>query len=199
MRSIAPLLITIALASFAAASCDASGHVNGGDPLFDASVPASGEGGVDPDQGLGTGTTFTDLYDDFFGPMSKAFPNAQGQAGCAGIGACHGDPTQPGAIASGGYVCPAPDKDAGAVAGGGDAGDGGTLSIKEICRATMIKSGIVTCGQPFDMSYVKHVIRKINHAPDDENNMPRDPYTYAFSDKGVARFGAWVESGCPDN
>jgi hypothetical protein len=223
ISSHARLASLTALVLVAAASCtDATGHISGGDALY--SVP---DASADPDLGLGTGTTFTDLYNDFFGPMSKAFPNAKGQAGCAGIGQCHGDPTQPGAMATGGYVCPSADFNVGGsdggVEGGADGGaeggaeggadggveggaeggadsgvGGGALSIKEVCRTTMMKT-ILTCGQPFDNSYMKSVIRKQTHKPDDENNMPRTPYTYTFSDKGVARIAAWVESGCPDN
>jgi len=51
----------------------------------------------------GTGHTFTDLYQDYFGRV--------GGSGCAGNGRCHGAADQPGSIASHNFVCPPADKD----------------------------------------------------------------------------------------
>jgi hypothetical protein len=178
----APQLIVslVVAACVASVACtDAGGHVTGGDLKFDAST-STVDAGPDPDIGLGTGTTFTDLYNDYFGPM--------GRAKCSGNGACHGSSSQPGAVASGGYICPDT---------GGDAGTNGT--IKAQCRASMISSGIITPGMPFDQSYMHNVIRKATKTAGDENNMPRTPFTYTFSDTSVARINAWVMGGAPDN
>jgi hypothetical protein len=51
----------------------------------------------------GTGSTWTELYADYFG--------GHGRAACAGNGGCHGSGSQPGGAITG-YVCP-PDGDAG--------------------------------------------------------------------------------------
>jgi hypothetical protein len=64
----------------------------------------------------GTGSTWTELYNDFFG--------GHGRAACAGNGGCHGSSNAPGVLASNGYECP-PDGDAG----------------KDTCYTTMQNSG----------------------------------------------------------
>jgi hypothetical protein len=51
----------------------------------------------------GTGSTWTELYADYFG--------GHGRAACAGNGGCHGSASQTGSVVTG-YVCP-PDGDAG--------------------------------------------------------------------------------------
>ncbi len=183
------------------ACTDAGGHVSGGELAFEGGAAApTGEAGP----GGGTGTTFTDLYRDFFGPT--------GAAKCAGNGMCHGAADQAGAVATGGYICPdvmsMGDAGTGGDAGdAGDAGGGGANPAKALCRSTMMKVILVdppfsttsTCGQPFAKAYMHNVIRKVTHAADDENNMPRTPFTYTFSDEAVARIDAWVMAGCPDN
>jgi hypothetical protein len=63
----------------------------------------------------GTGSTWTELYADYFG--------GNGRAACAGNGSCHGSSSQLGAGASM-YICP-PDGDAG----------------KDTCYTTMVSSG----------------------------------------------------------
>lgn len=95
-RSLYPFIATLPF--LAAAACgDATGTVSGGDPRFDASAPIAPEVMVDAGP-LGTGHTFTELYQDFWGNVNRA--------SCSGDGACHGAPNQPGSQASGGYVCP---------------------------------------------------------------------------------------------
>ncbi len=181
------------------ACTDAGGHVSGGELAFEGGAAPASTGEAGP--GGGTGITFTDLYRDFFGPT--------GAAKCAGNGMCHGAADQPGAMASGGYICPDAmgTVDAGA-ADAGDAGSGGGANpAKAQCRATMMKVILVdppfsttsVCGQPFAKAYMHNVIRKATHAADDENNMPRTPFTFVFSDEAVARIDGWVQAGCPDN
>jgi len=190
--------VIVPAALFPLACTDASGNESGGDPTFEAGTPATvTEGGP----GGGTGTTWTDLYRDFFGPT--------GAAKCAGNAMCHGAADQPGAKATGGYVCP--DVMAVVDAGSSDAGDAGgnpnAATAKKQCRDTMTSviivdppfSGMSTCGQPFAKAYMHNVIRKATHDPADENNMPRSPYTYVFSDADVKRIDTWVQAGCPDN
>ncbi len=205
-RSLGLGMFVVAAVAIAAACTDAGGHASGGDLVFEGGAPAAASEG-----GGGTGTTFTDLYRDFFGPT--------GAAKCAGNGTCHGTPDQAGASASGGYVCPdamgsadaGATVDAAAPVDASDAGDAGAGSganpAKAQCRDTMMKVILVdppfstksTCGQPFAKSYMHNVIRKATHAADDENNMPKSPFTYTFSDEAVGRIDAWVQAGCPDN
>ncbi len=83
--------------SLCLAACSASPNEQGGTPRFDASPPSpatSGDGGCGADS-LDGGTTWGDLYADFFGPS--------GAASCAGTpGGCHGDSSSAGA---GTWVC----------------------------------------------------------------------------------------------
>jgi hypothetical protein len=200
-RSLGLGALGVAAVAIPAACTDAGGSVSGGDLVFEGGAPVV-TSTVDAGPGAGTGTTFTDLYRDFFGPS--------GAAKCAGNGACHGAADQPGAMASGGYICPdvMPTADAGASADGGKEGGAGNGAnpAKAQCRDTMMKviivdppfSGTSTCGKPFAKAYMHNVIRKATHAPDDENNMPKSP-VYTFSDESVARIDAWVQAGCPDN
>jgi hypothetical protein len=187
-----------------AACTDAGGKASGGELTFEAGTPVVTQ---EAGPGQGTGTAFSDLYRDFFGP--------KGAAKCSGNGSCHGGPTQPGALASGGYVCPDSQATADAGSGGDDASAGDAASGdaaaadpgRAQCRDTMMKHIIVdgpggttsTCGQPFAKSWMFTVIRKATHAADDENSMPKMPYTYTFSDESVARINTWVQAGCPDN
>jgi hypothetical protein len=165
------------VAACALASCtDAGGQVSGGQPLFDAGADA---GPSDPDLGLGTGVAFTDLYRDFFGP--------QGRATCGATQGCHGAPGDPGAVGSGGYVCPL-----------SAAPDGGGVSdpAEEQCRATMIKVGLQPSGA-FEGTLLYRALRKTTPTP--LNHMPLAPFTYTFSPKGLARIAAWADAGAPDD
>ena len=177
-RARSPLLTRVAviaaLFSLPLLGCDANGEESGGEGVFDGAAPLSAP--VEA-AALGTGTKFTDLYTDFFGPGA--------QSKCAGTGACHGAATQAGAQASGGYVCP------------------DDATTKEQCRMTMIQFIIVdptsrasTCGKPFSQSYMYSVLRK--STPSGENNMPLSP-AFVFDDAALARIDTWVEAGCPDN
>lgn len=182
------LVVLLAPAVVIPLACtDAGGTVSGGDLTFEGGAPAV-ISVVDAGPGAGTGTKWTDLYRDFFGPT--------GAAKCAGNGQCHGAADQPGAVASGGYICPdvTPPPDA------------GSNPAKAQCRDTMTKVIIVSppggpssCGQPFAKAYMHNVIRKATAAADDENNMPRSPFTYTFSDADVARIDTWVQAGCKDD
>jgi hypothetical protein len=166
------IVTSIAFALVATGACtDAKGDVSGGEPLFDAFAPDVGN----VDQGLGTGTNFSDLYNDYF--------SATGRASCAGNGQCHGGAGQAGAQASGGYVC----------------------TDVDTCRTTMMQFILVdpstrasTCGQPFSDSYMYSVIRKTSEKTG-EDNMPLSPFTYSFSDTSLARINTWVTGGCLDN
>jgi len=89
------LLLTAAVAC--AACSDATGTINGGTLRWH---PGSGPTG-DASPGMcSAGSTWSDLYQNYFGP--------QGKANCAGTGVCHGSASQAGSMASG-YVC-GPDK-----------------------------------------------------------------------------------------
>jgi hypothetical protein len=90
-----------AMLGWLAVACVSNVDPKGGDRLFDAAAPPAFVG---PDSGVvagplstNTGHTFTNLYDDYFGPPGKG--------SCSGDGTCHGGPDQTGAKASA-FFCP---------------------------------------------------------------------------------------------
>jgi hypothetical protein len=78
------------------------GATTGGSEICFYDGMASGVCATEPE--AGTGSTWTELYTDYFG--------GHGRAACAGNGSCHGSASEPGTQISGGYECP-PDGDAG--------------------------------------------------------------------------------------
>ncbi len=80
VRHSAKVPLAVILAATLAACGSAGGAVQGGADLFEAGpapIPDSG-----PPVDAGSGTTWTDLYRDFFG-------HVQGGPGCSGTGSCH--------------------------------------------------------------------------------------------------------------
>jgi hypothetical protein len=164
-------------------ACDASGEVEGGEP-FDGGVTTTATtdaGGTTtkasnscagPD--AGTGSTFTDLYRDYFGPS--------GGASCSGsVGNCHGETTGVGALGSGGFVCGASQSDCYT---GMHITTADLLSASD--TATPANSGLVMA------------LRK--ETPAGTNNMPFDPpSTCVFTDGDIARITAWVGAGAPND
>ncbi len=167
-------------------ACDATGEVEGGEP-FDGGVTTTtttttgGEGGTTTKASnscagadAGTGSTFTDLYRDYFGPT--------GGASCSGsVGNCHGESTGVGALSSGGFVCGASQSDCYT---GMHITTADLLSASD--TATPANSGLVMA------------LRK--ETPAGTNNMPFDPpSTCVFTDDDIGRITAWVGAGAPNN
>lgn len=154
-------LAPLALAALVACG-DASTEVSGGVPRFDAAAPqATGTGG--------TGTTWSSLYGDLFGPS--------GAASCKGSGACHGDGEQAGALGSGGFVC----------------------ADKDGCVASLKSVGLVKDsdkGQP-DNSAFYRVLRRVENGQT-LGLMPKSP-AYVFSDGDLARIKTWIANGAPND
>ncbi len=120
----------------------------------------------------GGGTTWTDLYRDFFGPTAPA--------SCAGSGgACHGAPGQSGARVSG-YVC----------------------ATRDGCRASMLSAdtGLVQesdFAAPEESTLVT-VLRRRSATGELEGTMPKGS-SYELSHDAIARIEAWIRSGAPDD
>jgi hypothetical protein len=120
----------------------------------------------------GSGTTWTDLYRDLFGPT--------GQARCSGQGGgCHGASESSGTIASG-YVC----------------------STAEGCRASLLspESSLVQPqgSGSLDASKLVRALRRRSAAGSIVGAMPRDS-AYVFSHDSINRIEAWVQAGAPDD
>ncbi len=179
---------SVLLACLASSTIIASVACSGGDDT--PSTPAdagssSGSSGATDDAGdgavakpeeaidSGSGTTWTDLYRDLFGPT--------GQASCAGDGLCHGSASQAGARGSNGFVCA--DKDA--------------------CYASMTAAspGLVTSTDTTDPT--KSVLYlTLRHRRTDGSvtgSMPKRPFSYVFSTASMARIATWIQSGAKND
>jgi hypothetical protein len=161
-------------ASFAGATalaCSAPPNEEGGDARFDAAPPTTGSNACsgDANEDAGSGTTWGDLYRDFFGPTGKA--------SCAGNGACHGDTSQAGYNGSG-YQCP------------------GTAAE---CYAgiTATTPGLVTPGPVGDPTTtgLYLILRKCSGG----GLMPKAPATVEFTAADMARIAAWIQAGAPND
>lgn len=174
------VLVTVAVLG-AAACATATGDVSGGDARFDASAPAFddssdfGEGGVPPEdlRDAGSGTTWTALYRDLFGPSAPS--------GCAGDGDCHGTATQAGAEASGGFVC----------------------ADQAGCRDSLLSpsTGLVQAKDAAEPSKAALIfeLRHRNAAGKVVGIMPKRPASYVFSHDSMARIETWIQNGSPND
>jgi len=173
------VLVLCGIAGLVVACATATGSVTGGEPIFDASPPVAT---AEPDGGgsnciigddAGSGTTWTDLYRDFFGPKAAA--------SCAGDGACHGDANQQGSKSSDGFVC------------GAD---------KAACRQTMLDTKLVNVpsdqASPENSGLVVE-IRKVKADGKLDGLMPLRPACVAFEPAAVDRITTWIKNGAPDD
>ena len=190
VASVAPValasLVVALTAGAATTACGASGEVEGGEP-FDGggttlTPPATGDDGgpvvkvqkgcAGPD--ASTGSTYTELYQDYFGPS--------GGANCSGtVGACHGEPSGAGALGSGGFVC-------------------GTSQASCLTGMNVTTADLLS---PSDTSHpassgLEVALRKAE-ANGTTNNMPLVPVSCVFSDDDIARISAWIAAGAPNN
>jgi hypothetical protein len=120
---------------------------------------------------LDAGSTWTDLYRDYFGTT--------GVASCAGDGFCHGGTSQHGYVVSG-YLCPPGNKN-GCYAGITSPADGG--------------AGLLTPGDSFHQDYISQVLRQEHDAG---GGMPKSP-DYTFTPVDIERISGWIEAGAPNN
>jgi len=120
---------------------------------------------------LDAGSTWTDLYRDYFG--------TSGVASCAGDGFCHGSTTQHGYLVSG-FLCPPGQQT--------DCYDGITSPADS-------GAGLITPGRSFRDDYISQVLRQEDDAG---GGMPKSP-DYTFTHVDIERISAWIEAGAPKN
>ena len=164
--------------------CDATGDIEGGDPFDGGTQVTTLEAGGGSEGGsqssscaapdAGTGSTFTDLYRDYFGPNSTA--------SCSGTaGACHGDASGAGALGSGGFVCGTSQADC--------------FTGMNVTTADLLSTS--DTAHP-ENSGLEVALRKATAGG--INNMPLDPpNTCVFTDADIARISAWVAAGAQNN
>ncbi|WP_394837884.1 hypothetical protein LVJ94_13310 [Pendulispora rubella] len=120
----------------------------------------------------GTGFTFTELYQDYFGRV--------GPGGCAGNGRCHGSSDQPGSLGSNGFVCPPENEPDG----------------KDTCYQHLRDAGLVAETEQTapEHSPLYVVLRKSTGG----GIMPKAPVC-AFDEVDMKRIASWIRAGAPDN
>jgi hypothetical protein len=158
------LFVLLAIASVVGCG-DATQSAVGGEDLFDAAAPATF---ATTQEDAGTGSLWTDLYRDYFGPT--------GAASCTGNNVCHGDSTQPGAMASD-FIC-------------GDDPDTCYMGL------TSVMAGLVQATTPGNeaTTSLELVLRQTTG----NGTMPKEPM-YTFSVGDIARISAWLAAGHPNN
>lgn len=165
--------VSLMLVLGVAACASAGGTVKGGEPAFDAAAPeVTAATGCIIGADAGSGTTWTDLYRDFFGP--------NGAGSCVGNGTCHGDPSKPGSSASK-FVCE--DKDACRAS-----------MVSE-------ESGLVIlprdAADPHNSGLVQELRRK-NADGTVSGLMPKRP-NCAFDTDAIARIETWIKNNAPND
>jgi hypothetical protein len=173
MRRLGAVLLAVSLAGTTALACSAPPNEEGGTPRFDASPPSTSEdaGLCVDDSDAGTGDTWTSLYADYFGPTGKA--------SCAGTGVCHGDTTQAGYLGSN-YDC-------------------GHTAADCYTGITSAAAGIVTAGQPVSDPTTTGLYVVLRKCSGGVGSMPKAPADVAFTTGDMARIGAWIQAGAPND
>jgi hypothetical protein len=158
---------SLAVVALASACVNASSDTQGGEFKFDAAPPMPPVNNVISN----CGSTFTDLYNDFFGPT--------GSASCLGNGNCHGGTDTAGTVGSGGYEC-APDKDG--------------------CYKGMIAGGLIEPGNAAQTSNPESaLLYAIIRKPDGTGIMPKIPASRVFSPSELKCITTWIAGGAPNN
>ncbi len=180
MKSAAASFIAVALAATFAACAEAGGEISGGN-LTDAGLLATDPPAFTPDTGagtaasecVGTGTTWTALYDDIFGPTGRP-------GSCSFRSSCHGTPDGAGAKARPGILC----------------------ADAKGCRQSLFDKGLVTPADvdaPEKSALLLGVLRI--RKPDGKvlGGMPEQPADYVFPDACVQRIETWLRDGAKDD
>lgn len=174
------LMILIALAAaVGAASCTEQSTSTGNRSSSSSNSSSSGSSSGDEkdsgedepdyvfDDGSGSGTTWSDLYADFFGPS--------GRAGCAGPGnACHASEDAEGSARSA-FVCP---DEAGCVE-----------SI--LGRSNLVRS---TDTEKPEAAFLINVLRRKNADGKIVGTQPKLPL-FVFHEKSIERIKKWIADG----
>jgi hypothetical protein len=174
-----PAFALVLFVAAAGACAEAGGEVKGGE-LTDAGTAATTPPEVPPDTKPtpapcdGTGTRWSDLYNDIFGPTGKG-------GSCAFQSNCHGSAEGGGARSLAGIQC---------------------FDLKG-CRQSFLDKNLVTAKDTTDPDksiLLRGLLRRIS--PDDGKTigfMPQAPADYIFSETCVDRMKTWIANGYPDD
>ena len=182
MRSTSASFVLVGVIAAIASCAEAGGEVRGGD-LTDAGQLATNPPAFTPDTGapeggtryecVGTGTTWTALYDDIFGPTERP-------GSCSFQSSCHGSPDAAGAKVGSGIKC---------------------FDAKG-CRQSFLDQGLVTPADaeaPENSMLLTSLLRV--KKPDGKivGFMPQQPADYVFPDACVERIQTWIRNGAKDD
>jgi hypothetical protein len=164
--------LVVAVAAMGACA-EAGGELKGGD-LTDAGISATETPPAPrptPAPCVGTGTRWSDLYRDIFGP--------DGGASCSFKSNCHGSPDGAGARSPAGIQC---------------------FDVKT-CRQSMLDRNLVApkdAAEPAKSVLIRGILRRLK--PDGQVNgiMPQEPADYVFSDACLERIASWIRDGLKD-
>ena len=156
----------VVASAIALGGCSASGTTSGGDPRFDPAEPIV----ESSEEDAGSGTRFTDLYRDFFGPTGKA--------SCAGNGQCHGAAEQPGA-ASSSFVC----------------ADQAGCYTSMTGASNLVRTS--DASDPAN-SVLIGILRHRDSTQKVIGYMPKSP-AYEFSATSITRISDWIAAGAPND
>jgi hypothetical protein len=166
-------LLLASTAFFAVACATATGDVSGGGAKFDATAPAfnpPNTGGPVVDEG--SGTRWSDLYRDLFGPT--------GRANCSLEARCHGTPDSEGAKSAAGITC----------------------FDQANCYQSLRDKNMVTPADataPENCVLLSGILRLKKADGVVIGFMPEKPATYVFSDASIERIKTWIRNGSPND
>lgn len=167
----------------AVSSCaEAGGEIRGGE-LTDAGLLATNPPAFTPDTGapdggaayecVGSGTTWTAIYNDIFGPTGRP-------GSCSLRSNCHGSPDGAGAKAGSGIAC----------------------FDQKGCRQSLFDKGIITpddFAAPEKSALFVSLLRVRRPDGSTVGFMPQVPVDYAFSDACIQRIQTWLRAGAKDD
>jgi hypothetical protein len=179
VRSHLPVVVTATLAALAACA-EAGGKVEGGDltepgalantrPVF---VPPDTGAPPPPPEDVGSGTKWSDLYRDIFGPTGRP-------GSCSFAGNCHGTPEGAGAKSGSGIHC----------------------YDQKTCRESLLAQFLVEqkdVAAP-DGSNLFGVLRFARANDEVVGIMPKEPSSFRFPLKSIARIRTWMADGFKDD
>ena len=177
MRPLPP--VTLAVLAALAACAEAGGETKGG-ALTDAGLAATNPPRYTPDTSAapadgacsGTGTKWSDLYNDIFGPTGRP-------GSCAFAASCHGTPDGAGAKIGGGVQC----------------------FDEKGCRQSFFDKGLVDASDSAapEKAALFGVLRIRTPEGSPAGTMPEIPADYVFSDTCVERMKTWIRDGAKDD
>lgn len=176
MRLVPP--VAVAVLAALAACAEAGGELEGG-ALTDAGLAATTPPPYTPDTGAaaadgvcsGTGTKWSDLYNDIFGPTGRP-------GSCAFAASCHGTPDGAGTKVGGGVRC----------------------FDEKGCRQSFFDKGLVAAADSAapEKAALFGVLR-IRTPDGPVGTMPEIPANYTFSDTCIERIKTWIRDGAKDD